>query len=216
MPAGERRRSRTLERVIGMASGPETTDQRLSVLELAESLAALTADQFTPEGVFELLCRYRVQPASLEPYLRFDPRHYTRNLIYADERFEMLALCWEPGQRSPIHNHAGQQCWMLVPVGLLLNQNYRVLELDEERQTCRLAPTGRCSIDPAHPLRVDPDEPIHRVENPFEDGKRSVSLHIYSLPYDRCLVYSLETGRYGEVELKYTPAFAQPLEPAVG
>lgn len=203
------------ERVLEMAE-PGTIDGTLGVRELAESLAALTADQFTPEGVFDCLYRYRVEPASLEPYLRFDPRQYTRNLIYAHERFEMLALCWEPGQRSPIHNHAGQQCWMLVPVGRLLNQNYRVLELDAERQTCRLAPTRTCTIDPAHPLRVDPDEPIHRVENPVEDGERCVSIHVYSLPYDRCLVYSLETGRYGEIELKYTSAFAKPLEAAVG
>jgi len=187
-------------------------DGTVPVLELARSLAALPAAEFTGDRVTSLLQDVRVAPASLSPYLRFDATRYTRNLVYACDRFELLVLCWEPGQKSAIHNHAGQECWMLAPVGRLLNQNYRVVELDEERQTCRLAEAALCVIDGEHPLRVDPEEPVHRVENPATDGRRAVSIHLYSLPYDRCLVYSLESGRYGEVELQYTTKFGQPVE----
>jgi cysteine dioxygenase len=179
----------------------------VSVVDLARALERLPAEGFTPEGVTGLLQPVRVDPASLAPYLLFDAARYTRNLVYECSRFELLALCWEPGQKSAIHNHAGQQCWMLVPVGRLINQNYRLLELDEARHRCRLEPASQFVIDPDHPAHVDPAEPIHRVENPASDGCRAVSIHLYSLPYDRCLVYSLENNRYGEVELQYTTRF---------
>src|SRR5262249_58039895 len=93
------------------------------VLELAEELAALGEEGFTPDRVWAVLTSVRVDPQSLAPYVRFDRNHYTRNLVYACPKFELLALCWEPGQRSHIHNHDGQRCWMMVPVGRLLNQN---------------------------------------------------------------------------------------------
>jgi len=180
-------------------------DRPLAVLELAGLLASFARERFTPERVFATLRAARVEPRSLAPYVQFDPRHYTRNLVFKHERFEMLALCWEPGQRSSVHNHDGQQCWMVVPVGRLLNQSYRVLELDEQQRLCRLEPASACEISPERPLQVDSAEPIHRVENRPEFGERAVSLHIYSLPYDRCLAYCLETGRYAEVPLSYTP-----------
>lgn len=195
-----------------METNPVPPMSPISVLDLAERLAGLPADEFTPAGVSAYLQRMRVDAASLAPYILFDPRRYTRNLVYRCSRFELLALCWEPGQKSAIHNHAGQQCWMLVPVGRLINQNYRVLELDEERQRCRLEEASVFTIDPEHPLHVDPDEPVHHVENPLEDACRAVSLHIYSLPYDRCLVYSTENDRYGEVPLHYTTVFGPHLE----
>jgi cysteine dioxygenase len=182
----------------------------IGVLELGHRLARLAAaGEFTPAGVTAELRRVRVDPASLEPYLEFDRQRYPRQLLYRHDRFELLALCWEPGQRSAIHNHAGQECWMLAPVGCLVNQNYRVLEQDEAAGTCRLAAASACRIDPDHPYHVDPAEPVHRVENPAAAGQRAVSLHIYSLPYHRCLVYSLESGRYGEVELHTTRDFTR-------
>jgi cysteine dioxygenase len=183
----------------------------LGVLELAERLEAIPEENFSPERVTRLLQDVRVQPESLAPYLLFDAAHYTRNLVFRCERFELLSLCWEPGQRSMIHNHAGQQCWMMVPLGRLLNQNYRVLQMDDNDRTCQLEEAARTVIDPDHPLQVDPREPIHQVLNLPDYAERAVSLHIYSHPYDRCLVYSLETGRFGEIELKCNTRFGRPV-----
>ena len=40
------------------------------------------------------------------------------------------------------------------------------------------------------PTQVDPTEPVHQVLNLAEFNERAVSLHIYSKPYDSCLIYS--------------------------
>ena len=50
---------------------------------------------------------------------------------------------------------------------------------------------------------------LEEYKAPTADARRAVSLHIYSLPYDRCLVYSLENNRYGEVELQYSTRFGK-------
>ena len=58
-------------------------------------------------------------------------------------------------------------------------------------------------MDASHPSHVDPDEPIHAVLNSAEFGARATSLHVYSRPYDRCLVYSLEQKSCRDVPLFY-------------
>jgi Cysteine dioxygenase type I len=45
----------------------------------------------------------------------FSAERYTRNLIQATSLYELIALCWEVGQRSTIHNHRDQRCCELLP-----------------------------------------------------------------------------------------------------
>src|SRR5438105_2140779 len=65
-----------------------------------------------------------VDPESLQRYLIWDRQHYTRNLIDKTPLYELVAICWEVGQESSIHNHQDQHCWMAAPIGRLLVQNY--------------------------------------------------------------------------------------------
>src|SRR5882762_7170847 len=41
-----------------------------------------------------------VLPDTLAPYLSWDKRHYTRNLIDKTPLYELVAICWEIGQSS--------------------------------------------------------------------------------------------------------------------
>ncbi len=182
----------------------------VAVQEFARRLRSIPESEFTVAKVHAFLKTCRVEPESLAPYVIFDQRHYTRNLVDRTELYELLAICWEVGQASAIHNHQGQNCWMAAPIGRLVAQNYRVLELDEATCTCRLEPADRIVLTPTEPLPVNPLEPVHAVFNPEEFGERAVSLHIYSRPYDRCLIYSLEKGTYGETRLTYTTQFGKP------
>ncbi|MBI4462130.1 MAG: cysteine dioxygenase family protein, partial [Acidobacteria bacterium] len=109
-------------------------------------------------------------PESLQPYLFFSPANYTRNLVFKDDVFEVIAICWGVGQVSRIHNHRDQQCWMAVPIGQLENQNYRVPERNPRSQTCRLEPASTLLISPTAPLAVDPEEPVHQVRNHADYG----------------------------------------------
>ncbi len=171
---------------------------------LVEGLRRIPAAFFTRERVLAEFGRTTIDPGSLHRYMFFCPTHYTRNLIYRDEVFEVLALGWERGQCSMIHNHREQECWMGVPVGRLEVRNYQLLEFDPASMTCRLEPSIRYEILPTRPAAVDPSEPIHSVHNLEEYRSRAVSIHVYSRPFDSCMVYQPEHGRCFEIPLEYT------------
>jgi cysteine dioxygenase len=152
-------------------------------------------------------CRF--DPDSLAPYLTWNAQHYTRNLIDKTPLYELLAICWEVGQASPIHNHLDQSCWMAVPIGRLLMQNYRVKQEDLKAGRCVIERSNQIEMSPTHPTAVDPLTPVHKVYNPREFGQRAVSLHVYSRPFDSCVVYSEEQGRCGVIGLHYNSAYGK-------
>ena len=181
----------------------------VSIDEFVQGLAAIREEDFVPERVSEFIARRPIKPESLEPYLFFCRTHYTRNLIFKNAMFEAIAVGWEVGQSSMIHNHRDQNCWMAVPIGQLNNQNYRVVRRDPVRHYCELVSTTTFLITPALPLRVDPEEPVHQVLNLPKFGARAVSIHIYSRPFNTCEVYSLEKKSYWDVPLEYTSEYGR-------
>jgi cysteine dioxygenase len=186
-------------------SEPET--HQIEIQEFVEGLKSLRS--FVPEEVYEYLKSHPVEPNSLKPFLYFSQATYTRNLIFKNDLFELLALCWESGQASRIHNHRDQQCWMAVPIGTLQVQDFCVKDRNPEAKTCRLEPSKSYPLTPAQPAEVDSNEPVHQVLNLPEFGGRAVSLHIYSRPFDSCEVYYPDKGSYADVPLSYTSEYGK-------
>jgi len=151
-----------------------------------------------------------VTPETLAPYLTWNRQHYTRNLIDRTRLYELIAICWEPGQVSSVHNHRDQNCWMAVPIGRLQVENYKVIAQNLDRGTCELEVADTVEMNPSHPCAVDPLEPVHRVTNPREFNQRAVSLHVYSDPFDTCVVYSPEQHTCGVIKLHYTTQYGEP------
>lgn len=147
---------------------------------------------------------------TLTPYLTWDRQHYTRNLVDKTPLYELVAICWEVGQASSIHNHREQNCWMAVPIGRLRVENFRVISQKLEAGTCQLETADTVEMNPRQPCAVDPLEPVHRVYNPREFNQRAVSLHVYSRPFDTCVVYSKEQGTCGVIQLHYNTEYGKP------
>ncbi len=177
--------------------------------EWVEQLASIPPKKFTLPNVQQFLSEHPIRPDSLAPYLFFSKANYTRNLIFKNELFECLTICWDIGQVSRIHNHRNQNCWMATPIGRLRVQNFRVEERDPEAETCRLVATDSYEMDAAHPAAVNPRAPVHQVLNLREFCQRAVSVHVYSHPFDRCEVYSPDKGTYFDVPLYYTSEYGQ-------
>lgn len=189
----------------------QAAQKLVSIQDFVSQLRAFPATAF--EHTAELvafLTNTGVDPATLTSYLNWDRQHYTRNLIDKNPLYELVAICWEVGQASSIHNHRDQNCWMAVPIGRLLVENYRVVFQQIEEGRCELETADTVEMNPSHPCAVDPLEPVHRVLNPREFNQRAVSLHVYSRPFDTCVVYSPEQGTCGEIKLHYTTQFGQP------
>ena len=181
----------------------------VSIDEFVSGLCSIPETDFGIGTVFDYLKEHNVDAESLNGYCFFSRNHYTRNLIFKNDLFELIAICWDIGQVSMIHNHQDQNCWMSIPVGKLRVQNFRVVEQTPSARYCRLEPTDSFDIHQALPAEVDPGEPVHQVLNLSEFNERAVSLHIYSRPFDRCLVYSLDTNEYAEIPLHYSSEYGK-------
>ncbi len=183
--------------------------EKLPINDWVKELKAIERSRFTLENVFGYLMSHGVTAQTLSPYLHWSSGSYTRNLIYKSDLFEVIAICWESGHVSQIHNHRDQNCWMAVPIGRLLVQNFRVEILDKKQGLCRLEPADSYVMDAQHPAAVSPHAPVHQVLNPATFGNRAVSVHIYSFPFDTCEVYSMERGTYYDVPLHYTSEYGK-------
>lgn len=178
--------------------------KKVGIGNLIEGLCSIRDEEFTCDNVYQFLGENAVDIDTIAPFFFWSKNFYTRNLIYKDSRFEMMAICWERGQVSRVHNHADQKCWMTVAAGRLRGQNFRVVEQDEAKGFCKLEETDRFDLFDCLAAKVELEEPIHQILNLPEFDERAVSLHIYSKPFDTCLCYCRETDTFKTVPLFYT------------
>jgi cysteine dioxygenase len=189
---------------------------RISIEAFVAELRSFPESGFETTGsILRFLERNPVAPETLDAYIKWDRQHYTRNLIDKTLLYELIAICWEVGQSSSVHNHRDQNCWMAVPIGRLLVENYHLVSQELDQGVCQLQSLNTIEMNPAQPSAVDPNDPVHRVLNPPAFAERAVSLHIYSRPFDTCIVYSPELGTCGEIKLNYTTQFGRSL-PSLG
>jgi cysteine dioxygenase len=187
----------------------------VAVSHFVETLRSFEAAPITRDVVLHYCRETAVDLGSLEPYVHFRPDIYTRNLIYRDGIFEIMALCWSPGQRTVIHTHNGQLGWMSVERGALAVVNYQWLgcnaadnqnvsgldclagatELDlERRETQECYPDGP----------VNTVDKVHTIHQVVTQGKEpAISLHVYSRPIDSCVAFDLEKHRCYRRELSF-------------
>jgi|SRR5581483_2904837 cysteine dioxygenase len=191
----------------------QAPSRRVSIQDFVSALRRYPQSAFdsTPE-ILQFVRTTPVDPESLTPYLAWDRQHYTRNLIDKTPLYELIAICWEVGQTSSVHNHRDQNCWMAVPIGRLLVGNYRVVYQAVEKGKCQLELAETVEMNAQQPCAVDPREPVHWVYNPREFNARAVSLHIYSRPFDSCVVYSPDQGTCGEIKLHYNTQYGKPVK----
>lgn len=185
------------------ASHP-TADKPIPIFDFTSRLRRLPESAFDcVAGMLSFLRKTPVQSETLTPYLSWNRQHYTRNLIDKTPMYELIAICWESGHASSVHNHQNQNCWMTAPIGKLQVTNFRVIHENLDRGMCQLEEVGTLEMNPTHPCAVDLQHPVHSVYNPLEFNQRAVSLHVYSRPFDRCIAYSPGQGTCREIHLHY-------------
>lgn len=160
----------------------ELVDTMHATLERCEPHALSAAAKASLRG---FVC----QPALLRPeHKQGDPDDHRRHLLYAapDGRFSVLAIVWNPGQRTPVHGHTA---WGAAGVyeGRPYCESYklcesspRVMEL-RHNLTLRLQPGDIATVEPG----IDD---AHRIGN--DTLSRCITIHIYGrdlLTYPRSI-----------------------------
>lgn len=145
-------------------------------------------DQVTEaEGYRDALRRFSVSPEVLAPFCQWNSRHYTRQCIHRTPKHELLLICYEPGQRTSIHDYDSQLAWIKPLVGTV----------QEERFTA--GPDGsvkrqeRQVIEPGNLSHMATKNCIHRHSN-LGPG-RAITINLYARPIRRWRVYDERTGR---------------------
>lgn len=181
----------------------------LSIDDWVQGLSRFSPKEFTPQNVQHYIREHAILPASLEPYIFFSPRHYTRNLVFKNEVFECLTIGWEVGQSSPIHGHNDKIGYMLLTSGRLFVQNYRLEDRDPVNRTCCVVPTEGAELGRNNRAEVDSERGVHKVCNLPRFQQRAVSVHLYQRPMSQCEVYHPQEGTFEEVSLGYTSEYGR-------
>ncbi len=120
------------------------------------------------------------------------PYAYTRTLLLKHPQFELVAMRWEPGSVSELHDHGDSRCWVAVVEGVIDVDNY-------ERHDPRVA---HAKLEHTSTIRVAAGEmdhrmnwrELHRVCNTGEVS--AYSLQIYSPALSEYHVFDTNTGFY--------------------
>lgn len=133
-----------------------------------------------------LLGELDITDADLRPACRFKSERYQRNTIRQTEWYELVALCWESGQRTPIHDHRASSCAFRVIKGAASETRF------ERSASGLICPTHTHRMEPGYICAAE-DADIHQVANTQPPGEALITLHIYSPPLRAFHRYTLDT-----------------------
>ena len=140
----------------------------MNLVDAIEELKHRAKDMTLPD-LRRFISNLKPSESEIEPYILFTDERYARNLVYKSEDFECLVLCWRPGQRSPIHDHAKSICAVYTLSGLLSADNYRKMASGHIRADYSE------DFKPGSVLTIQTTE-IHQVSN-LQDNAHLISLH---------------------------------------
>lgn len=139
----------------------------------------------------------------LKPFASWSEDTYTRNCISRTEDYELLLLCWEEGEETPIHCHFGQECWVYLVSGELEEEQYQ----DENGEVVRV---DKSNFQEGSLSYMNDEMGYHLLRN-IADG-RSMSLHLYMNPIDQCTIYDEDKEDFVLKELSYDTMATHALE----
>ena len=113
--------------------------------------------------------------ADVREFVRFEDGVYQRNLVCEGAWHELLVICWRSGQRSPIHNHKGSTCGLVVLDGVCSETVYDFAPCGG------VVPLYTRDCGTGHVCATQ-DGDTHQISNLQKPGRDLVTVHIYSPP----------------------------------
>ena len=137
--------------------------------------------------------------SAFENCCSWSDKGYTRNCIRDTDKFELILLCWEKGQVTPIHDHGGEECWVHIIQGKFRETVYNVDDLGELNVVkTNISNTGDVTY-------MSDFMGCHSLEN-LSDA-RSLSLHLYAKPIRNCNAFDDDLGEFVHKDLTYNTVF---------
>ncbi|HTM57278.1 MAG TPA: cysteine dioxygenase family protein [Candidatus Udaeobacter sp.] len=139
-------------------------------------------------------------------YLLPTPDCYARRLIHHDpqNRYSVLAMVWDRGQGTPLHDHAGTWCVECVYRGRIRVTSYSVHGGDPERDLVQFEREKVVMAGVGEAGALIPPFEYHVLENATETP--AVTIHVYGGDMSYCHIFEPVDGGYLRKfkELRYT------------
>lgn len=170
-----------------------TNNNPEAIQSLNELVTALSEGERTTYN--DIIRSTELPSSDLESYCSWSDESYTRNCIIENKDFELILLCWESGQVTPIHNHGGEECWVNVIEGEFKETIYTEGEPGQLNVVkSNIAKSGDITY------MID-FMGCHRLEN--TSNQRSMSLHLYAKPIRNCKIFDEEKKQFVSKDLVY-------------
>lgn len=172
--------------------------KRITLADFVDFLDHQTKSSFKGDAVDRFLAENRLDTDDFAPFMFFREETYGRNLVSKSDHYELLVLTWLPQQRTPIHDHAGSRCWMMIQTGKLTFRNFQSPATDSSELVC----TGPVeTISAGQHVYIDDDKGVHCIAN--ASTKPAVSIHLYADPIAECRIYNEARRKFEWIELEY-------------
>jgi cysteine dioxygenase len=163
-----------------------------------------TLDDCDPSDYIKIANSMRIPLSQFNTYATWKEDGYARNCIERTDKYELVLLCWNEGDKTPIHGHDNQKCWVYQVDGSTSEIRYKEKPCGtlEECNKMDLS-TGKLSF------MVD-DMGYHSLEN--NSKGRSMTLHLYISPIDKCKVFDDCDENFVLKSMKYDTLRGQKID----
>ena len=148
-----------------------------------------------PKDFPKITKQINILASEFENYIYWCDESYTRNCIERTENFELMLLCWNNKQATPIHDHGGEKCWVYQISGTVDEVRYK------ENENGQLEVDHKMTLKPGALTYMDDNMGYHALEN--NKDSKALTLHLYMKPIDECEVFNTEEKCFESKELAY-------------
>jgi predicted metal-dependent enzyme (double-stranded beta helix superfamily) len=160
----------------------EIVKQRLTLNDFIEAIKT-TSCKLELAQLKDWVTKLDLRNIAIEPSICFSCEHYQRQLLYRDSSFEIILVCWKPGQFSPIHNHGDSLNVTRVYRGTLTSRIFADNDLTTEKYSPKLVEEKYLQKDElAEVNRFQ----IHQLANTSTENL--VTFNVYAKPLEQMRV----------------------------
>jgi len=175
----------------------------LSLDDFLVEMSREPVSSLTHERLMDLAGRLLLSDTLVGSRVAFAHDTYARNLLCRTPSFELLVLCWRPGQESTIHDHAGALNAIRVYSGELTSRTFGRIG-GAASGGGPVAQDGEETVpSDSHMVGLDRNG-IHQLAN--TSGDDLVTVHVYAPALMELNIYSTTSAEVERRPLRYTLA----------
>lgn len=188
---------------------------RFAIDDLILEMIRVPSQQLRLDQLQDWVSRLELKDDLFNQHISFRPESYQRKLLCRTPRFDMLILCWQPGQVSTIHDHQESLNVTRVYRGQLTSRCFAAVS--SSTQFAQFGQFGStASAVPSAGLRLQQEtqletgnlavvdrHDIHQLANTSDENL--VTLHVYARPLQSITVYCPNSGKAQPVSVHHIP-----------